>query len=403
MMTLCIAADAADWPQFLGPNRNGISTETGLLDTFPAAGPKVVWRVPGGVGMSGLAVRRDRLVTMVQRAGKQFVVAIRTGSGKRLWAVAVAPAYRNSMGDGPRGTPTISGDSVFVFTGQGILVSLKLADGAVNWSHDTLKELGGRPAEYGMACSPLVVGNLVVVTAGANRGTVVAYQHKTGKLAWTSGRGTAGYSSPALLAVGRREQIVAFTGTAAVGLEPKSGRLFWRFPYRTNYDCNIATPLAVGGKVFISSGEDHGSALLSLTPAGKRFSVKTVWTSHGRGSVMRNEWQTSILLGGSLYGMDNIGGAGPITNLNCIDAATGKLRWRKKRFGKGNLIAADGKLFIITMRGALVLVRVNPRRFEELARSRPLVGSTRQSPALSNGRLYLRDGKEIVCVDVRKP
>jgi len=402
-MTLFSTAGGADWPQFLGPSRNGISTETGLVDTFPAEGPKVVWRVPGGVGMSGLAVRRGQLVTMVQRAGKQFVVAHQTQSGKRLWKAAVAPAYRNGMGDGPRGTPTISGDSVFVLTGEGILVSLKLASGAVNWSHNILKELGGRPAEYGTACSPLIVGKLVVVTPGARGGTVVAYNSASGKLVWKSGEDTAGYSSPALLTVGGRKQIVAFTGKAVVGLDPKNGRPFWRFPYRTNYDCNIATPLAVDGKVFISSGEDHGSALLSLTPAGNRFRVKTVWTSHGRDSVMRNEWQTSIQLGESLYGMDNIGGAGPITNLNCIDAATGKLRWRKKRFGKGNLIAADGKLIIVTMKGELVLVRVTPKRFEELARSRPLLGNTRQSPALSAGRLYLRDGREIVCIDVRKP
>lgn len=391
---------AADWPQFLGPTRNGISSETGLLDQWPEGGPKILWRVPGGVGMAGLAISGGRLLTLVQKDGQQFVLALDAVTGKPLWQTPLASEYKNQMGDGPRATPAISGDQAFVFTGEGILAALATSDGKLQWSHNVVEELKGKPAEYGMACSPLVVGEQVIVTAGAPAAAVVAYETRSGKLAWKAGDDPAGYSSPALLTVGGREQIVAFTGASAIGLAPETGALLWRHPYATDFDCNIATPLAVDGKVFLSSGENHGSALLSLERSGDELSVKEAWTSHGAASVLRNEWQTSILLNGHLYGFDNVGSAGPVTHLTCVNAATGKRVWQQPRFGKGNLIAADGKLWISTMNGELVVVRATPKGFEELGRGE-FIGSTRQAPALSDGRLYLRDDAKIVCLGVK--
>lgn len=391
-----------EWPQFLGPQRNGRSSETGLLDRWPEQGPKEVWRVPGGVGMSGLAISRGRVLTLVQREGEQWLIALDVKSGESIWQTPLAPEYRNAMGNGPRGTPAISGDHVFVFTGEGILSAHNFQDGKQLWSHNVLKELSGKEAEYGMACSPLVVGDQVIVTAGAAKGTLVAFETKTGKQVWTAGKDPAGYSSPALLNVGGRKQVVAFTGNSALGVDPAKGTLLWRYPFNTNFNCNITTPLEIQGNVFLSSGEDHGSVLLSLKSQADKFEISEAWNSFGTKSVLRNEWQTSMLLDGFLYGMDNVGGAGPITHLTCIDAATGERKWQQARFGKGNLIAADGKLFISTMKGELVLVRATPDRYDELSRA-TVLGSTRQAPALSNGRLFLRDDKEIVCLDVRKP
>ena len=154
--------------------------------------------------------------------------------------------------------------------------------------------------------------------------------------------------------------------------------------------------------MLISSGENHGSALLSLTSAGGVFDVKPVWKSFGTQSVLRSEWQTPILHKGYLYGLDNVGSAGPVTNLVCIEAKTGKRRWIQRRFGKSNGIFADGKLWYVTMKGELILVKADPAKYTELARSRPLIETTRHAPALSNGRLYLRDGKEIVCLAIKK-
>jgi outer membrane protein assembly factor BamB len=400
-------AAGSDWPQFLGPNRNGISPETGLIDRWVEAGPPVVWRVPGGVGMSGLAIVGDRAVTMVQRQGKQWVIALRRDTGDPIWQTAVGPEYRNPMGDGPRATPSIDGDRVFVYSGEGILACLQLDSGKLVWSKNLVSEANGKVAEYGMACSPLVHGTLVVVAAGAPSATIVAVDKATGKVAWNVGDDPAGYSSPAILKLAGREQLVALTGNSVLGLEPATGAMLWRFPYETNFECNIATPISHHGQLFLSAGENHGSVMLRLSPvstAGKdapQFTLDSAWESLGPQSVIRNEWQTSLLLNGHLYGMDNVGGAGPITHLTCIEADTGKRIWQVPRFGKGNLIAADGKLFMTSIKGELIIARARPEKYDELGRI-TILRPTRQAPSLSRGHLFLRDDQEIVCVDIRQ-
>lgn len=393
---------ADDWPQFLGPNRNGLSSETGLIASWPTDGLDEVWRVPsGGIGMSGVAVAGDRVLTMIQAAGQQHVRCLDARTGESIWSSPVAPEYRNPQGDGPRATPTVEGDTAFVYTGQGILVALRFDDGKVLWTRDCVKERGGEPAEYGMSCSPLVVGKLVVVTVGAPRATVAAYDVASGEPVWQAGTGDApGYASPVLLEAGGRKQIVAFTGASVCGIEPTNGSVLWTFPYKTDYGCNTASPIAVDGRVFISAGENHGSALLELSPKAGGFDATPVWSSFGPESVLRNEWQTSVLIDGYLYGFDNVGGAGPVTHLTCVNAATGEVAWQEIRFGKGNLIAADGKLLISTMKGELVLAEASPKAFREIGRQKVL-GSTRQAPALASGLVYLRDDKEIVCVSLR--
>ena len=405
LMQFAVAAVAYaqedNWPQFLGVHRNGISSETGLIKKWPADGPKVVWRAKAGVGMSGLAIDRGSLITMFQTSDEQFVLALNAETGKELWQTPVAPAYENAQGDGPRATPTIDGDSVYVYTGEGVLAALNFKTGKLIWSHDVVTELNGKPSDYGMSCSPLIVGDQVVVCAGAPQATVVACEKKSGEIAWKAGDGPAGYASPALLQVGKQQQIVAFVGNEVLGLEPGSGKVLWNYPYKTDFFCNTASPISVDGNVFVSAGENHGSTMLAISEAGGDHSVKEVWTSLGPRSVLRNEWQTSILSDGFLYGMDNVGSAGPNTHLTCVNAKTGEQVWIERRFGKGNLIAADGKLFISTMAGELVVVRVTPNVYEELGR-KTVIGKTRQAPALANGLLYLRDDKEIICLDVRK-
>lgn len=397
------AEPPGEWPQFLGPARNGISAETGLLEAIPEDGLKPLWRAPGGIGMAAVSVSGGTAVTMIQDESSQLVVALHARTGKMLWQRAVAPAFKNAMGNGPRATPAISGGQVFTFSGEGILTAVSLADGTVTWSENCLKTLGGKQADYGMACSPLVEGGRVIVTVGTPEATVVAYDAKTGKQAWTAGRGdSAGYSSPAMLAVGGTRQLVVFNGRAAMGIDPGDGTLLWRYDYVTDYDCNIATPLAFKGSIFLSAGENHGATMLSLAKRGDAFQANPGWESLGPGSTMRNEWQTSILLGGHLYGFDNVGGAGPISHLTCIEAGTGKRIWQQVRFGKGNMIAADGKLFMTTVKGELVIVKASPEGFKELGRQQVLE-TTRQAPSLAAGLLYVRDNNHIICLDVRKP
>jgi outer membrane protein assembly factor BamB len=396
------SALAGEWPQFLGPDRNGISSETGLLKSWPADGPKEVWRAPGGVGMAGLAISGGRLCTVVQRAGQEVVICLDAKSGAQKWETPISAAYKNPQGDGTRATPAIAGEQVYVFTGAGKLAALTLKDGAVVWSHETVDELDGEISEFGMASSPLVVDNLVVVTVGAPGATLAAYECDTGKLAWKAGNDPAGYSSPALLKIKGQPQIVLFDGAAAMGLSIPDGKTLWRYDYKTDFNCNIATPIVSRDQVFLSAGENHGCVLLSFKPQGKQFAVEKVWASNGPKSVMRNGWQTSLPLDGYLYGYDNVGAAGPVMHLNCVEMATGKLAWQQLRFGKGNCIAADGKLFCSSMEGELIVVRVSPKAYDEIGRATVFGTDSRQAPALANGLLYLRDSREILCFDVRE-
>ena len=401
-MLMCIAAvsHGADWPQFLGPQRNGVSSETGLIDAFPAAGPKELWRIAGGVGMSACAIEGELGCTLIQDEKHQILLAFHPETGAILWRCPLAPAYTNSMGDGPRATPTISNGTIFAYTGEGILAAVQATDGQLLWTQHPVRSHKGKPAEYGMACSPLVVKEQVIVTIGAPEATVASYDVKTGALNWKSGAGhSCGYSSPALLVVSETAQVVVFSGDAVLGIDPQEGSVQWEHAYVTDYNCNIAVPQSIHGDIFVSAGENHGSTLLAVSPAGQ---VTARWESQGMKSVLRNEWQTSVLLGGFLYGFDNVGSAGPVTHLTCIDAATGDVRWQQKRFGKGNLIAADGKLWISTMDGELVLVAARSDQFTELSRAQ-VIQTTRQSPVIASGRLYLRDNAEIVCFDIRKP
>lgn len=394
-------AKSKGWPQFLGPNRNGISEEKNLIDAWPTGGLKEVWRVPGGVGMASVAVTDAIAVTMIQDP-EQKVVALDPKTGKRIWTQVVAPNYRNGMGNGPRATPAIHNGVVYSFSGEGILAALSAKDGAIAWSADLLARHKGQTAEYGMSSSPLVYGDVVIVTIGAPNATVVAVNLQTGETAWVAGKGDpAGYSSPAILKIGESDQLVVFTGSAAIGVDPKTGKQLWRFEYATEYDCNIVVPQLVGGNVFISSGENHGSTMLGVKMFSGVATANPLWESTGIKSVMRNEWQTVIHLDGHLYGYDNVGGAGPITHLTCLDAKTGARKWQQARFGKGNMIAADGKFFATTMAGEVVVLKADPEKFVELGRMQ-VMETTRQAPSLANGLIYVRDDQEIICLDVRK-
>lgn len=394
--------NAEDWPQFLGPQRNGVSSEVNLIDRWPENGVKIAFRVPGGEGMSGISILGETLVTLAHRDDRQVALALDAKTGKERWVTDLGEYYKNPMGNGPRAAPTLVMDRAFVFTGDGILLALDLNDGRVIWRTNVLKQLRGKEADYGMSCSPLVAGSNVVVTAGCPDATVVAYDVNSGRQSWAVGNDRTGYSSPALLTIDGESQIAVFSGSALLGIQPKTGKQLWRYPFETDYDCNIVTPRMVDGNVFISSGENHGSVLLKISRKATGYEVDEVWSSFGRESVLRNEWQTSVVLDGYLYGFDNVGSAGPITHLTCIKADTGEKVWQKNRFGKGNLIQAEEKLLISTMDGELVMVKATPEDFSELGREK-LLGMTRQAPALANGRVYLRDNREIICIDVRKP
>ncbi|MFT5466414.1 MAG: outer membrane protein assembly factor BamB [Verrucomicrobiales bacterium] len=400
LLSPCLVS-ADDWPQFLGPNRNGISLETGLIDSFPESGPEVIWRKSLGVGMSSIAIADGLAYTVFQDSVGQYVVALDEISGEQKWQTKLGSSYSNSMGSGPRATPTIQGDKLYAFTGEGILCALNAKNGDLLWTVNTPDDVSAKPAEYGMASSPLVVGDAVVVQVGARNAAVVAYDRGDGTRLWAAGSGAAGYSSPVLMNLAGKEQIVAFVGAAALGIDPESGAELWKVNYVTDYNCNTACPVQLDdSSLLISAGEKHGSTVLKIKRSGQGFEAETGWSSLGGSSVLRAEWQTPALIGGYLFALDNIGSAGPVTNLVCVRAEDGNQMWAQPKFGKSNLTMADGKLFLSTMRGELVLVKASTEGFEEVSRAKVLQMQTRQAPVIANGKLYLRDDNEVVCLKV---
>lgn len=390
----------ADWPQFLGENRDGTSSETGLLDGFPNDGPEVAWRVPGGVGMSAVTVADALAITTLNESGSQVLVAFETQTGKRVWQAELAPTYKNGQGDGPRATAAVTDGVVYAFTGEGILCAVDQQNGKLIWRTDAPKECNAITSEYGMSSSPLVLGDHVIVHVGGNDSAVAAFGTKDGQLKWSSGSGAAGYSSPTLLDIAGKQQVVSVTGDEVLGIAPSDGTVLWTYPFKTPYACNTANPVAFNGDVFVSAGENHGCVLIDVEQSGGSFSAKEHWESVFSKSVMRNEWQTSVVVDGYLYGFDNVGAAGPTTHLACIEVKSGEPVWRKARFGKGNLVLADGKLWITTMAGELVLVNVTPDGYEELGRSQ-MFGKTRQSLSIADGFGYIRDDQEVLCIKLR--
>ena len=394
-------ANGDDWAQFLGPHRNGVSAETGLVNAWPANGPEVVWRTSLGVSMSGIAVVEGAAFTMFQDKISQYVVCLNAVDGKERWRTPVAPVYENAMGHGPRATPAVADSHVFAFTGEGILVALKVEDGKQLWSVNVPKLLNGKPNGYGVSCSPLITGDYVIVHSGTKAAAVAAFGIADGRLAWKAGSGNAGYSSPVLMSLNGETQIVSLIGSSAMGIEPETGKELWSFPFPTEFDCNTASPVRLDDQhILISAGENHGSVVLAANSETNGTTAEKVWSSLGKDSQLRAEWQTPVIHEGHLYGLDNQGGAGPITNLVCMRLKDHKTVWQKNRFGKSNLILADGKLFLTTMEGEVVIVEASPEEFRELSRA-TIMDTTRQAPALADGHLFVRDDKEVVCINVK--
>lgn len=388
---LCVSPAYADWPQWLGPDRTGISTETGFLKTWPKDGPEVLWKRNLGKGFSGISVADGRVFTMFAEGDDEFVVCLNEESGDEIWRFRTGGMFEEWQGgDGPRSQPTVDGERVYVLGAGGRLYALTAANGETIWTVDLVDGLGGRFPRFGFSTSPLVEGDFLFLEAATRDGTFLALHRKDGKVAWASQNDVASYSSPIALDLAGARQVVYFSGDAVAGLSPVDGSLFWRYPWKTSYDLNIATPIFVPpDRIFISSGYDHGAALLRIESGGDGFSVTRVWESRR----MKNHFGTSVLVGDYIYGFDNV-------ILKCIEARTGKEQWKHRGYGKGALIYADGHLVLLSDNGRLALAQATPDGFMEKAGVQVLDGRSWTMPTLANGRVFVRDMRKIVCLDL---
>lgn len=381
---------AQDWPQWRGPNRDGISKETGLLKQWPADGPPLAWKAKGaGGGYSSFAIANGRLFTMGLRGSREYIIAFDVADGKEVWATAHGGAFQNDRGDGPRGTPTVDGDRIYALGGNGDLSCLEARTGKVVWTMNVLKKFGGQNITWGISESPLVIGEKVLVNAGGPGASIVALNKKDGSLIWKSQSDEEGYSSAIAVEAAGGTQVVFFTATRAVGLDLSDGKLRWEYPRPSNNTANIATPVARANRVFISSDYGTGGGLVEIKADGKAQEVYFT-------KEMRNHHSSSVLIGDYLYGFSS-------SILTAMKFDTGEVAWKDRSVGKGSLVYADGNLYCLSENGVVGLVEATPTGYKEKGRFHIAQESlpTWTHPVVAGGRLYLRDQDTIYAFDVR--
>ncbi|MCA1577542.1 MAG: PQQ-like beta-propeller repeat protein [Acidobacteria bacterium] len=386
-----MAQAGANWPQWRGPNRDGVSKETGLLKQWPAEGPPLLWKSSGaGNGYSSFAIANGRLYTMGLRGDREYVIAFDIANGKEAWATPHGGAFRNDRGNGPRGTPTVEGNRVYALGGNGDLSSLDARTGKIVWSKNVLQEFGGSNITWGISESPLVLGNKVLVNAGGRNASIVALNKDNGAVIWKSQSDEAGYSSAIPLQVNGGTQVVFFTAQRAVGLDVNDGRLLWEYGKPSNRTANVATPVARGNRVFISSDYGTGGGVVEIKADGQAQEIYFT-------KDMRNHHSSSILVGDYLYGF-----SGAV--LTAMKFDTGEIAWRDRSVGKGSLVFADGHLYAFSEGGVVGLIEATPEGYREKGRFRIQQESlpTWAHPVVAGGRLYLRDQDTIYAYDVKQ-
>lgn len=385
-----VAAD--DWPNWSGPNHNGISRETGFADAWPKSGLPIEWTREIGTGFSSLSVAGTRIFATGHDDGVETVWCLDCQSGEVLWTHKYPGELLPNLHEGgPASTPTVDGDQVYTVGKEGQLYCLNMADGKVLWEKSLQQELGVKTPEWGFSSSPRILGNQLILEAGR----VVSFDKSNGDKLWQTDLHDAGYGSAAV--IHQNEKLLIATldcdGLRVVDSENGQAVAFaeWKSPYKTN----ASTPIVAGDQIFVSTGYKVGCGLFRLQGGSLELVYKN--------TEMRNHFNNSILLDGFLYGFDGDSHIGRLVTLNCIDFTTGKLVWKQRGLGCGSLLIVDGKLLILAEDGTLILAKASPDSYTELARSEFLAGRCWTVPVLANGRVYGRnaDGK-LVCTTLPK-
>ena len=384
---------AAYWTDFRGPNRDGEYREGPLRVDWPASGLTPIWKQPAGAGYASFVIARNRAFTIEQRGSNEVVAAYDVASGRELWTNAWPAEFRESMGgDGPRATPTWFDGRLFALGATGELRALDEGNGKVIWRTNILSDSGAGNLPWGMAAAPLVVGDAIVVLPGgpANQ-SVAAYDRATGKRLWSTMGDMQAYSSPMLVTLLGVPQIVFFSSSRLVGLSADGSKELWEYPWPVMNGINATQPIVVGdNRLFLSSGYGAGAAVIELSKASDRLTVREVW----RNTRMKNRFASSVLHEGVIYGLDE-------SILAAVDANTGELKWKGGRYGYGQLLLVNGRLIVLTEDGDLALVRATPEKHDELSRFHVLDGKTWNVPAIAGGYLLVRNLAEMAAFDLR--
>ena len=393
---------AADWPQFLGPARNGVYGGAPLAESWPSGGPRVAWRKQVGQGFAGPAVAGNRVI-LFHRVGREEVVdALDAGTGALQWHHAYPTSYRDDFGfdEGPRAVPVVVNNRVYTFGAEGMLSALDLATGKPVWSVDTQRRFNVRKGFFGQAGSPLVDDGRVIANVGGTDGGksagIVAFSADTGAVLWTVTNHEASYSSPVIGMFGGKKLAVFFTRQALIGLDPSNGAQVFQRPWRSRSQnsVNAASPVIVDDLVFVSATYDTGATVVRA--AGS--TLTPLWESD---DALSNHYATSIYYDGHLYGFHGRQEFGQA--FRAVEFRTGKVKWSQERFGAGTVLLAGNRLVILRENGELVLAAAAPDAFRSIARAQILQGVVRAYPALADGFLYARNSTDtLVCLDLRK-
>ena len=384
---------AAEWSQWRGANRDGISAETGLLKDWPANGPPLAWQTTGaGAGFSSFSTSGGRLYTIGARDDVEYVMAFDRATGKKLWETPNGRRFRNEQGDGPRSTPTTDGSVIYAFGGSGELSSLDAESGRKIWSLNAVQQLGGVTPYWGYSESPLIVGDRIVLGVGGRRSSIVAVNKADGKVLWQQPGDEAAYSSPVLLRTGSLQQVVFFMASRGLAVDPRDGRLLWSNERAANNTANVATPVVKGNRVFFSSDYGTGAALVDVRAAGNFATANEVYFTR----EMRNHHASSVLVGTHLYGFNS-------SILTALAFDTGAVAWKNRSVGKGSLIYADGRLYLYSENGVVGLAEASPTEYREHGRFQLKTGNaqTWSHPIISSGLLILRDQDRVYAYDVK--
>jgi outer membrane protein assembly factor BamB len=392
-----VASATGDWPQILGPHRNGIYTGPEIVPSFPRTGPPSLWTRDVGAGFAGPAVAGDRLILFHRVNNRETVEAMDASSGKTIWTFDYPTSYRDDFGfdEGPRAVPVIAGGRVFTHGADGMLHSVDFVSGKGLWSVDTRKVFEAPKGYFGVASSPVVDGARVLVNVGGTKGGIVAFDAASGKTLWTATSDEASYSTPIVADIGGQHTGVFFTRTGLVAVDPATGKVRYQYRWRARQaaSVNAATPIVDSDRIFLSSSYSTGAVLLQVA----NNTVTPIWSGD---ESMSNHYSTSVLKDGYLYGFDGRQEFGQ--TLRCIEFATGKVMWNVDGFGAGTLLVAGDTLVITRETGELALAAASPKAFRFNARAQLVKGVVRAYPALANGRYYVRNERQLAAFDLRR-
>lgn len=385
-------AAPADWLAYRGPTQNGISTEKGWSAEFPETGPKELWKAELGTGISSVTVSAGRVYSMGNKDDTESVYCLDVKTGKEIWRQQFPVMLEAVMFEGgPRSTPTINDNHVYILSQDGSLWCLDAEKGTRIWSHDLQKDFGGKRPQWGYSGSPLVTGDLVICDAGGEGASTVAMDKTTGKVVWKSGSDRPGYATPIVTTIGGEETVILFKAEKVIGCKVSDGTELWQTPWKTLYDVNAATPLLIGDdRIFISSGYNTGCMMLQI----KKGAAEVLWKNKN----LRSQLNSPVLVNGAIFGIDGNAGGG---NLVCIDPTTGDLKWTEKSVKGGSLISSAGKLFILTEKGELITCDASPNGFHAISRAKVLENRCWVQPVLDSSRLLVKNNAgELKCLDL---